>query len=90
MTRSVCKPTLVPRLAEVVRISDMQSRWVFTPVGKGKMYSEYTFRANPGGNVPAWMVNLALDEGPLRTIEGLRKMLRQPQYHNVSVAGIID
>jgi hypothetical protein len=87
---SVCQSALVPRVADVVRISEMQSRWVFTPVAKGKMSSEHTFRSNPGGNIPAWMVNLALDEGPLRTIEGLRKLLRQQKYHNVAVAGIID
>ena len=87
---STCNAAAVPKTTDVVRISLFNSKWVFTPITTGKLHSEYQFRSHPGGNIPSWMVNLALDEGPLNTIAGMRRTLKLPKYKNAKVADIVD
>ncbi|MEY4927217.1 MAG: hypothetical protein RI894_1653 [Bacteroidota bacterium] len=87
---STCNPTAVPKVKDAVRISLFNSKWVFTQAGAGKLHSEYQFRSHPGGNIPSWMVNLALDEGPLNTIAGMRRALKQVKYKNAQIEGIVD
>jgi hypothetical protein len=36
----------------------------------------YTFEANPGGSVPAWLVNSFADKGPFESFKKLENILR--------------
>ncbi len=87
---STCSPKAVAAVKDAVRITLFNSKWVFTQAGAGKLHSEYQFRSHPGGSIPSWMVNLALDEGPLNTIAGMRRELKNPKYKNAKVEGIVD
>ncbi len=71
-----------PFKKDVVRIQDFRSKWTLKPLPNGKIEGEYVFRSNPGGNIPAWMVNLGLDEGPLKTLKGFKALLQQEKYKN--------
>lgn len=80
---------------DVVRIQDFKSKWTFSldweamKKGESKVYGEYVFRSNPGGNIPAWLINTSLDEGPLKTLKSFKNLLIQDKYKNVK-NGIID
>jgi hypothetical protein len=82
-SESFAKWDAEPFKKDVVRIQDFRSKWTLTPVALGKVKGEYVFRSNPGGNIPAWLVNLGLDEGPLRTLKGFKKLLSEDKYKNV-------
>lgn len=79
----------------VVRIQDFRSKWTFSldweamKKGENKVYGEYVFKSNPGGEIPSWMINLSLDEGPLKTIKNFKNLLLQDKYKNAK-NGIID
>lgn len=80
----------MPEREGVIRIPQLRIKWTFKPVGTRKVYVEYELLSDPGGNVPAWLINLAIDQGPIKSMEGLREMLKRPKYQNQQFAYIQD
>jgi len=37
----------------------------------------YTFEADPGGNLPAWLVNSFADKGPYESFKKLAELLKK-------------
>ena len=58
-----------------VRIIDMELGWTLKENDEGITEVVYVLRSDPGGAIPAWMVNLALEAGPTNTINGLRALV---------------
>ena len=58
-----------------VRVKSSSARWVFTPDQNGKTHAYYELFFNPGGNIPAWMVNLFITEGPYQSMLKLKKRI---------------
>lgn len=58
-----------------VRITDMELGWTLKENDEGITEVVYVLRSDPGGAIPAWMVNLALEAGPTNTINGLRALV---------------
>jgi hypothetical protein len=44
---------------------------------------EYTLHVEPGGKVPAWMVNIFATEGPLAIFKQMKIQIEKPAYKNV-------
>lgn len=89
-TVSTAEPWHVPRKKDVVRITEASTSWKLYPNDSGWLYVEYYIYSDPGGNLPDWLVNLAVDVGPLETVKAIRKILNEPEYQRVKLAHIID
>ncbi|AKQ45362.1 hypothetical protein TH63_06475 [Rufibacter radiotolerans] len=72
-------PTYLPQKKNLVRIPYSLAVWEIVPVSKDRMKVEYTFSVNPGGSVPAWMVNATVATGPTITFSRLRDLLADMQ-----------
>ncbi|HWK03407.1 MAG TPA: START domain-containing protein [Puia sp.] len=83
-------PYYVPVKNDIVRITQSEGKWVITPVGLHKIKVEYTLRVDPGGNIPAWLINLFAAKGPYESFKNLRGHLQKPAYANVHLPFIID
>lgn len=59
----------------------------YTLVPKGTDKTEVTYEAlaDPGGNLPAFIVNLLTKNLSIETISGIRKMVQKDKYKNVKV-----
>lgn len=86
---SFAEPLAVPGNKDLVRIEVFNSKWTFTPKDK-IVYGEYVFRSNPGGSIPAWLVNTSLDDGPVKTIQQLKKLLKMAKYQSLNDASIVN
>lgn len=75
---SEAAPQALPVNAGLVRMTHFNSRWTFKTDDK-QVQAEYQFSSDPGGNIPTWMVNMALDQGPLKTIQNFKKLLRETE-----------
>lgn len=65
-----------------VRITDMELGWTLTENASGTTEVVYILRSDPGGAIPAWMVNLALEAGPTNTIKGLKELVDDYMLNN--------
>lgn len=70
----------VPSVKGVVRMPFLRGHWTLEPVGAGGTIVEYQVHADPGGNLPEWIANLASKKLPLLTIVGLRKQSKSRTY----------
>jgi hypothetical protein len=70
----------VPPVKDVVRMPFLRGHWTLEPVGAGGTIVEYQVHADPGGNLPEWIANLASKKLPLLTIVGLRKQSKVRTY----------
>lgn len=86
----MAKPRLLPNKAGVVRIENMQGRWLLRPVAAGKVNIIYEMNVDPGGSIPKWLVNSLTVDHPFNTLKNMREVLKEAKYVNASFEGIID
>ncbi|WP_391090072.1 START domain-containing protein [Vibrio sp. NH-UV-68] len=73
---------------KVVRIPYLKSRWVLTPIDSATTHLSYQVLTEPGGTLPAWLVNLVSVSQPYNTLLGMQKMLHADKYQNASLSFI--
>ena len=70
-------PDKVPVHKERVRVPVLDYRWEFIPSGNNNIQVKYYLRSDPGGELPAWLINLVIDQGPTQTVKNLRELLQK-------------
>ena len=68
-------PGYIPEKDGVVRIPSGAGLWTFIPLQNGKTRVYHRFGGDPGGNIPAWIVNIFLVDGPYKTMIGLQERI---------------
>ena len=76
----------MPEEDGIVRMKKADLHWIFTPIGNGKVKLDYYLNSDPGGSIPAWMINLAADQGPLQTMVKFKEELEKAKYQNAKLA----
>lgn len=85
---SVAVSGWVPEVKDVVRLKNATTKWTLIPGAGGWLYVEYYLNSDPGGNIPDWAINMALDMGPRETIKRMKTILKDPAYQNTKLAHI--
>ncbi|MFA0050082.1 hypothetical protein BCT04_10155 [Vibrio breoganii] len=83
-------PDELPRTKNKVRIETLHSTWVFTPINEKETRVTYQVFTEPGGSLPAWLVNKVAISQPHKTFQGLREMSQKPFYQETNVEGIAN
>lgn len=73
-------PSPMPKRKGVVRIEHSIGRWSIAPLPDGGSKIDYVLQVDPGGHIPAWLVNALAAEGPIESFVKMRKMLQRPVY----------
>ncbi len=68
-------PDYKPEKKGVVRVPSGNGLWAFTPLDNGKTRVYHRFAGDPGGSIPAWVVNIFLVDSPYKTMIGLRERI---------------
>lgn len=84
------KPTYLPEKKNIVRIQQSSGKWLITPLNNGLTRIEYVLQVDPGGWLPAWLVNLFAARGPYESFRNLREQVKKPIYHSAQLAFIKD
>ena len=87
-SNSVAVSGWVPEVKDVVRLKKANTKWTLIPGTGGWLYVEYYLNSDPGGNIPDWAINMALDLGPRETIKRMKAILKDPAYQNTKLAHI--
>jgi hypothetical protein len=83
-------PGFVPVKDGLVRVQSSKGLWIITPLTNSRVKVVYTLQLDPGGNIPAWLVNLFAAEGPMKSFQGLLLQLKKPAYQNAELEFIKD
>jgi hypothetical protein len=83
-TNSVCVPDMLDENEGIVRIREGITAWTLTPVAGGFVDVNYYVNINPGGSVPAWLVNSTIDMGPFNALQKVRELLEGGKYKNAT------
>ncbi len=75
--RASSVPGALPEKKHLVRIPFSLAEWTVTPLVGNRVAIVYTFSANPGGELPAWLVNMAASTGPYQSFLKLKRMLEK-------------
>lgn len=73
-------PDYVPKKKDLVRIEKSVGKWVLTPLNDRETKVEYILQVDPGGNAPAWLVNMFASEGPTQSLKNLRVQLKKSDH----------
>jgi ribosome-associated toxin RatA of RatAB toxin-antitoxin module len=64
-----------------VRLNSTKGSWDLKPFGEGKTHAEYYVNTDPGGSLPAFVVNKANTEAVPKLFEALRKFAKKAPYN---------
>jgi hypothetical protein len=85
-----CVADMVPRKSGTVRIEESSGQWIITPADAGRVKVCYTLHTDPGGDVPAWLTNMFIAQGPMESFKKLKVQLQKPVYKNAKLSYIAD
>lgn len=83
------RPDAYPPQEGFFRITEMKSTWQFTPESCGRVKVAYETHVDPGGNIPAGIVNATVLDTPLNSLRGLKEMVAKPKYRDAKM-DIVD
>lgn len=69
------KPDFIPPREGFVRVPLSEAHWYITVVNQNTLKIKHSILIDPGGSIPAWLMNLSLAEGPFQTFKNLREYL---------------
>ena len=67
-------PDLVPENGDYIRMKEAEGFWIFKKTDEGKVEIIHQFYADPGGNIPKWIINLFIVSGPYKTLSNLKQL----------------
>ncbi len=79
-------PDYIPAKNGIVRVTHSSGKWLISPGDNNTVNIEYTLEADPGGSIPAWLVNLFVTKGPMESFKKLKDQINKPQYKKVQYA----
>jgi len=67
------EPGVVEEKDGLVRVPTSRSQWVVREKSTDVLEISYSIQIDPGGNVPAWLVNWVCANAPLQSFQALKK-----------------
>jgi hypothetical protein len=64
-----------PEKKDLVRVPMSKGTWNVTTISSKIIHLEYILAVNPGGSVPAWILNMFATRGPMETFERLKEKM---------------
>ena len=81
-------PGFIPVKSDIVRVDHSGSQWEITPLNNDEIRVIYTLHVDPGGALPAWLINMFATEAPTQIFKNLKTELQKPAYKNVTLTFI--
>jgi hypothetical protein len=75
-------PYDAPAPKDLVKVPYSRGSWNVTQLSKKTIHVDYILELDPGGSLPAWVVNLFASKGPLETFENIRTKMKMLNPEN--------
>lgn len=83
-------PNKTPLRKKAVRVKRIDGHWTLVPKADGTIELTYQLLSDPGGGLPAWLVNLVAVSQPFDTLTGLRKVAQSGKYKEATFSFITE
>ena len=70
-----CEHQLREVSKDFIRVPSHFNRWELHPISSNEVRCIYLLKSDPGGSIPKWLINLAIDKGAVETIQNLRERI---------------
>ena len=67
------------------RIPYTHATWEATPIGPNQIHVEYFLKINPGGGVPAWILNMFIAKAPFESFDNLTRIIQEKRFQNLKL-----
>jgi START domain len=68
-------PDYLPAPKDLVQMLFTKGTWNISTNSKKSIHVDYILELNPGGSLPAWVLNLFSTKGPMETFENIRQKM---------------
>ncbi len=82
VTFAITEDHKVPLRPGTVRMKEMEGKWILERLADDKTRVILQVRSNPGGSIPSSVANMASRSIPFKTLQGLRRTVKEPKYMN--------
>jgi ribosome-associated toxin RatA of RatAB toxin-antitoxin module len=70
---------------DYVRVMKFEASWLLTPQKDGTVEIAYQLLVDPAGAVPAWIVNMAVVDGPFETMSNMKEWVFKEKYQKTKI-----
>ncbi|HLY72179.1 MAG TPA: START domain-containing protein [Puia sp.] len=81
-------PDYIPSKKGIVRVPVSNESWEVNPINNNSLRIEYYLEIDPGGSIPAWLLNNFAEKGPYESFRHLQEQVDNPKYKNATVSFI--
>ena len=78
-------PDYIPTKEDIVRLPFAKSELTVTPITSTQVKVRYVLDVDPGGEVPAWLVNIFAANTPWNTYVNFRKLIKAQGENRIEV-----
>jgi hypothetical protein len=78
----------IPLKDDKVRLPSVKGCWQLVPVKKNLTKVIYQLHCEPGGYIPASIINLYITETPYYNLRNLKKIVESPLYPKITMSGV--
>ena len=71
---------IMPPIKGLERIPYSQAIWEVTPIAANEIQVDYTLKINPGGGIPAWVVNMFIAKAPFESFYNLSRIIQEKRF----------
>lgn len=83
-------PDYIPVKSGIVRVRHSDVKWTLKPIGKNQVLVEYMLVVDPGGAIPAWLVNMFSTKGPFECFKSLKEQIKKPAYAHAQLPFVVN
>jgi len=83
-------PRWAPEKDHLIRVQMSEGVWNVVPLSSSLLKVEYSILIDPGGSVPAWMVNMVSAQAPYDSFRTLKSIIHRKKFVNARVPFILD
>ncbi len=75
----------IPENTDMVRVTEMEGFFKFTPIKDDVIEVTYQCYSNPGGILPAFLINTAAVDCPFVTLSNMKSIVKKGKYQDASI-----
>jgi len=64
--------------------------WLFDPIESDKVEITYQMHIDPGGSIPAWVLNMFIVDAPIDDLKAIRERVKMEKYENAKYDFLVE